>query len=90
MYQVYEDMFGCDDTVADTDGDGDEDWYEWAYEADCTDATNGIDDDGDGMYQVYEDMFGCDDTVSDTDGDGVDDWTEWVYGGDCTDPTIVP
>jgi hypothetical protein len=32
-------MFGCDDTVADTDGDGVDDWTEWVYGGDCTDPT---------------------------------------------------
>jgi hypothetical protein len=74
--------------VADSDGDGWDDWYEVYRGGDCADPTDSTDDDGDGVYQDTEDAYGCDDGLADTDGDGVDDWTEVYLGGDCADPAV--
>ena len=92
LYDVYERDYGTSDRLADTDGDGWDDWEEYVYVAGTagSDASDTPDDDGDGLYDVYEVASGTDDTLADTDGDGADDYLEYVYGSDGTDPTSVP
>ena len=73
--------------MADTDGDGWDDYTEYIYSSAVDDAGETPDDDGDGLYLPYELAQGSDPDVVDTDGDGWDDYTEYIYATDPLDPT---
>jgi len=83
-----------DPTIADTDGDGMPDGWEFTYSSACN-PTNPLDDvidypgenpAPDGLINEQEYLHGTNPEIADTDGDGVTDGDEVANGSDPTDP----
>ena len=94
----FEQSIGTDTLLADTDGDGLDDYTEVAFDGDATLYTPGVDtdplaadSDGDTLSDGEEvNSTGSSPLLYDTDGDGFDDGAEVASGKDPNDPASYP